>query len=207
MPSVEILYPACIDEESPEAWKDVVVRMVEEEGFGLRGVDATRLSYLDEKFEHILRVRICFEDDEQTDPVQMQSLADAVVRSITPTLPSFVSGVRCETEQTTRVTADSTQGRSLDPRLNVSLFRNVNELEMEMSVRAANCLKLDRSIRTVADLVQKTEAELLKTKGLGRRTLKEFKMILGEMGLSLGMKIDADELEQLRHQYKRSFSS
>jgi DNA-directed RNA polymerase subunit alpha len=86
--------------------------------------------------------------------------------------------------------------------LNENLFRNVDELEL--SVRASNCLKT-ANIRTIADLVQKTEAELLKTKNFGKKSLNEIKTILGEMGLSLGMRIDADELERLRAQLERSF--
>src|SRR6267142_2537891 len=67
--------------------------------------------------------------------------------------------------------------------LNENLFRNVDELEL--SVRASNCLKT-ANIRTIADLVQKTEAELLKTKNFGKKALNEIKTLLGEMGLSLG---------------------
>jgi len=88
--------------------------------------------------------------------------------------------------------------------LNEHLFRNVDELEL--SVRASNCLKT-ASIRTIADLVQKTESELLKTKNFGKKSLNEIKTILGEMGLSLGMRLDPEELERLRTQYERSFES
>ncbi|HXG15280.1 MAG TPA: DNA-directed RNA polymerase subunit alpha, partial [Calidithermus sp.] len=79
------------------------------------------------------------------------------------------------------------------PELNENLFRNVDELEL--SVRASNCLKT-ANIRTIADLVQKTEAELLKTKNFGKKSLNEIKTILGEMGLHLGMKLDPEELER-----------
>ena len=88
------------------------------------------------------------------------------------------------------------------PELNDNLFRNVDELEL--SVRASNCLKT-ANIRTIADLVQKTEAELLKTKNFGKKSLNEIKTILGEMGLSLGMRLDPAELERLRAQLDRSF--
>ncbi|MFQ5898864.1 MAG: DNA-directed RNA polymerase subunit alpha [Candidatus Methylomirabilia bacterium] len=84
--------------------------------------------------------------------------------------------------------------------LNENLFRNVEELEL--SVRASNCLKT-ASIRTIADLVQRTEAELLKTKNFGKKSLNEIKTILGEMGLALGMRVDPEELERLRLQYDR----
>lgn len=86
--------------------------------------------------------------------------------------------------------------------LNENLFRNVDELEL--SVRASNCLKT-ANIRTIADLVQRSEAELLKTKNFGKKSLNEIKTILGEMGLSLGMRLDPEELERLRSQYERSY--
>jgi DNA-directed RNA polymerase subunit alpha len=71
--------------------------------------------------------------------------------------------------------------------INKNLLRSVNELEL--SVRAANCLK-NASIKTIADLVQKTEADMLRTKNFGKKSLNEIKEILSEMGLSLGMKLD-----------------
>ena len=61
--------------------------------------------------------------------------------------------------------------------------------EMELSVRSYNCLK-NANIRTIGELVQKTEAEMLKTKNFGRKSLNEIKEILTTMGLSLGMKLD-----------------
>ncbi len=72
--------------------------------------------------------------------------------------------------------------------INKNLFRSVNELEL--SVRAANCLK-NANIKTIADLVQKTEVEMLKTKNFGKKSLNEIKEVLAGMGLSLGTKLDA----------------
>jgi DNA-directed RNA polymerase subunit alpha len=74
-----------------------------------------------------------------------------------------------------------------EAKLNENLFRSVDELEL--SVRSANCLQ-QANIKTIGDLVQRTEAEMLKTKNFGRKSLKEIKEILAEMGLSLGMKLD-----------------
>jgi DNA-directed RNA polymerase subunit alpha len=88
--------------------------------------------------------------------------------------------------------------------LNENLFRSVDELEL--SVRAYNCLKT-ANIRTIADLVQKSEAELLKTKNFGKKSLNEIKGILGEMALSLGMRLDPAELERLRAQRDRAFEA
>ena len=73
------------------------------------------------------------------------------------------------------------------PQLNENLFRSVDDLEL--SVRSANCLK-NANIRYIGELVARSEAEMLKTKNFGRKSLNEIKEILGEMGLSLGMKID-----------------
>ena len=78
--------------------------------------------------------------------------------------------------------------------------------ELELSVRASNCLKT-ANIRTIADLVQRSEQELLKTKNFGKKSLNEIKTILGEMGLHLGMRLDGEELERLRSQYERSFET
>ncbi|MFW6112695.1 MAG: DNA-directed RNA polymerase subunit alpha [Thermodesulfobacteriota bacterium] len=71
--------------------------------------------------------------------------------------------------------------------MNENLYRGVNELEL--SVRAANCLR-NANIRWIGELVQKSEQEMLKTKNFGRKSLNEIKEILHEMGLHLGMKLD-----------------
>jgi DNA-directed RNA polymerase subunit alpha len=75
-----------------------------------------------------------------------------------------------------------------EQKLNQNLFRPVSELEL--SVRSANCLK-NANITLIGELVQKTEGEMLKTKNFGRKSLNEIKGILEDMGLSLGMKLDA----------------
>ena len=84
------------------------------------------------------------------------------------------------------------------PRLNPNLYRRVEELEL--SVRSANCLA-NANIQFLGELVQRTEAEMLKTKNFGRKSLNEIKEILAEMGLGLGMKVegfDAGEAEKFR---------
>jgi DNA-directed RNA polymerase subunit alpha len=70
---------------------------------------------------------------------------------------------------------------------NEHLLRTVDELEL--SVRSANCLQA-ANIKFIGDLVQKTEAEMLKTKNFGRKSLKEIKEVLAGMGLALGMRLD-----------------
>ena len=72
--------------------------------------------------------------------------------------------------------------------LNEVLNRSVEELEL--SVRSYNCLK-NANIQTIGDLVQKTEAEMLRTKNFGRKSLNEIKEILGGLNMSFGMKMDA----------------
>ncbi len=77
--------------------------------------------------------------------------------------------------------------RGLD-KMSEVLNRSVEELEL--SVRSYNCLK-NANIQTIGELVQKTEAEMLRTKNFGRKSLNEIKEILANMGLALGMRMDA----------------
>jgi DNA-directed RNA polymerase subunit alpha len=81
---------------------------------------------------------------------------------------------------------DSSSEQGVRP-LNENLDKSVEELEL--SVRSYNCLK-NANIRTIRELVQKTEGEMLKTKNFGRKSLNEIKEILSGMGLSLGMRLD-----------------
>lgn len=82
---------------------------------------------------------------------------------------------------------------SEDPIFNANLLKSVEELEL--SVRSYNCLK-NADIKTIADLVQKTEQEMLRTKNFGRKSLNEIKEILHGMGLRLGMRVDLDALNR-----------
>ncbi|HTW44541.1 MAG TPA: DNA-directed RNA polymerase subunit alpha [Acidobacteriaceae bacterium] len=91
--------------------------------------------------------------------------------------------INFEEEIETDTTVDEGRGLLRNDNLN----RSVEELEL--SVRSYNCLK-NANIQTIGELVQKTEAEMLKTKNFGRKSLNEIKEILAQMGLSLGMKID-----------------
>jgi len=88
------------------------------------------------------------------------------------------------------------------PRFNENLYRSIEELEL--SVRSANCLK-NANIKNIWELVQKTEAEMLKTKNFGRKSLNEIKEILTEMGLSLGMKLESfpPAIEKEREEEKK----
>jgi len=81
--------------------------------------------------------------------------------------------------------------------LNEYLFKSVEELEL--SVRSANCLK-NANIKYIYQLVQKTEQDMLKTKNFGRKSLKEIKEILTDMGLGLGMKLDGLQEEVVKRE-------
>ncbi|MBF0157991.1 MAG: DNA-directed RNA polymerase subunit alpha [Magnetococcales bacterium] len=85
---------------------------------------------------------------------------------------------------------------------NPNLFRKVDELEL--SVRSANCLKNDEIVY-IGDLVQKTEAEMLRTPNFGRKSLNEIKELLEEMGLGLGLTLDGwppENLEELAREFE-----
>ncbi len=98
----------------------------------------------------------------------------------------FVADEEYETVQTEA--AEAGEGQSISGS-NPNLNKTVDELEL--SVRSYNCLK-NADIKTIAELVAKSEPEMLKTKNFGRKSLNEIKEILSRMGLHLGMKIDAD---------------
>jgi DNA-directed RNA polymerase subunit alpha len=83
---------------------------------------------------------------------------------------------------------DEVQEDKVMDQMNEILNRSVDELEL--SVRSYNCLK-NANIQTISDLVQKTEAEMLRTKNFGRKSLNEIKEILAGLGLSFGMKFDS----------------
>jgi len=74
--------------------------------------------------------------------------------------------------------------------------------ELELSVRSYNCLK-NANIQTIAELVQKTDGEMLRTRNFGRKSLNEIKEILEDMGLHLGIKIDEEDLKQINQARKK----
>ncbi|MDD2941890.1 MAG: DNA-directed RNA polymerase subunit alpha [bacterium] len=93
------------------------------------------------------------------------------------------------------------------PKFNENLFRRIEELEF--SVRSSNCLE-NADIKFIGELVQRSEAEMLRTKNFGRKSLNEIKEILGEMGLGLGMRLDGfpprSELEKLAEETSGAFA-
>ena len=100
-----------------------------------------------------------------------------------------------------RVTDESKPDLAFNP----VLLKKVDELEL--SVRSANCLKND-NIVYIGDLIQKTEAEMLRTPNFGRKSLNEIKAVLAEMGLHLGMEVPGwppENIEELAKRYEDQY--
>lgn len=95
----------------------------------------------------------------------------------------FINFNEDQIEQAEEEKADVKEVKSVNPNLSKSVE------DLELSVRSANCLR-NAQITYIGELVQKTEAEMLKTKNFGRKSLNEIKQLLQQMDLSLGMKID-----------------
>jgi DNA-directed RNA polymerase subunit alpha len=85
-------------------------------------------------------------------------------------------------------------------KLNENLLKTVDELEL--SVRSANCLAT-ANIRYIGELVQRSEQEMLNTKNFGRKSLKEIRDVLADMGLSLGMKLDSWPPRELKDKLQK----
>ncbi|MBY8822295.1 DNA-directed RNA polymerase subunit alpha [Sphingomonas colocasiae] len=94
----------------------------------------------------------------------------------------------------------ASEGESDTNQINRYLLKKVDELEL--SVRSANCLKNDNIIY-IGDLVQKTEAEMLRTPNFGRKSLNEIKEVLSSMGLRLGMEIPGWPPENIEEMAKK----
>ena len=92
------------------------------------------------------------------------------------------------------------RSRSRSSPFNPAFLKKVDELEL--SVRSANCLKND-NIVYIGDLVQKTEAEMLRTPNFGRKSLNEIKEVLAQMGLHLGMEVPGWPPENIEELAKR----
>lgn len=87
-----------------------------------------------------------------------------------------------------KVSGDAHSANGDNGELNEHLFKSIDDLEL--SVRATNCLR-SANIALVGELVQRTEADMLKTKNFGRKSLDEIKGVLLDMGLDFGMKVDS----------------
>lgn len=84
--------------------------------------------------------------------------------------------------------------------LSENIFKPIEDLEL--SVRAYNCLK-SAGINTIAELIQKTEGELLRTKNFGKRSLEEIKEVLAKQGIKLGMKISPDLIQKFKEKVEK----
>jgi DNA-directed RNA polymerase subunit alpha len=104
------------------------------------------------------------------------------------------------TQMPTGVATAAIEAQTDANQLNRYLLKKVDELEL--SVRSANCLKNDNIIY-IGDLVQKTEAEMLRTPNFGRKSLNEIKEVLSSMGLRLGMDIPGWPPENIEEMAKK----
>ncbi len=124
--------------------------------------------------------------DGRIDPEEALKTAAAVLRRHLDTFVDYAGEETLEFEDTEKKDADERE------RLRKLLNMSVNEIEL--SVRAANCLN-NANISTVGELASKTEADMLKYRNFGKKSLTEIKAKLVQLGLSLGYKFDADLLE------------
>jgi DNA-directed RNA polymerase subunit alpha len=100
---------------------------------------------------------------------------------------------------------ESVQSSIPELAFNPALLKKVDELEL--SVRSANCLKND-NIVYIGDLIQKTEAEMLRTPNFGRKSLNEIKEVLAQMGLHLGMEVGGwppDNIDELAKRFEEHY--
>ena len=124
--------------------------------------------------------------DGRIDPEDALKTAGAVLRRHLDVFVDYAGEETLEFEDTEKKDADERE------RLRKLLNMSVNEIEL--SVRAANCLN-NANISTVGELAMKTEADMLKYRNFGKKSLTEIKEKLVQLGLSLGYKFDADLLE------------
>ncbi len=122
--------------------------------------------------------------DGSASPVRALSQAAGIIRE-------HIAYFILEEEEAVEVSEPASPDVEVDTSFNENLLKSVDELEL--SVRAHNCLK-NANIRTIADLVQRSEGDMLRTKNFGRKSLNEIKEILGGMGLHLGMRIESDAM-------------
>ena len=93
----------------------------------------------------------------------------------------------------------------MSPQVDPILLRPVDDLEL--TVRSANCLKAE-NIYYIGDLIQKTEAEMLRTPNFGRKSLNEIKEVLAQMGLHLGMEVPGwppENIEDLARKFEDQY--
>jgi DNA-directed RNA polymerase alpha subunit len=118
-------------------------------------------------------------------------------------MPRAFCRISSRSSSTSKSRSGSRRGRTArNWRSTPALLKKVDELEL--SVRSANCLKND-NIVYIGDLIQKTEAEMLRTPNFGRKSLNEIKEVLAQMGLHLGMEVPnwpPENIEDLAKRYE-----
>ncbi len=157
--------------------------------------------YLDANFSPVTRVNFLVEDARvgQTTDYDRLLLDVWTNGSITPELAVqeaaqlIIGHLKIFVQQEQEAEEDAGRGGAEDPELARKLSRPVEELEL--SVRAANCLKA-ANIRVIRDLVVRTEPEMLQFHNFGKKSLDEIKSILASLGLSLGMELGVDRDEE-----------
>ena len=125
--------------------------------------------------------------DGRIEPEEALKTAGAVLRRHLDVFVDYAGEETLEFEETD-------EKKNADERERLKKLLNMSVNEVELSVRAANCLN-NANISTVGELVSKTEADMLKYRNFGKKSLTEIKEKLVSMGLSLGYKFDADLLE------------
>ena len=126
--------------------------------------------------------------DGRIDPEEALRTAAAVLRRHVDVFVDY-GGVEDSTLE-----FEDADKRDVDERERLRKLLNMSVNEIELSVRAANCLN-NANISTVGELASKTEADMLKYRNFGKKSLTEIKAKLIQLGLSLGYKFDADLLE------------
>ena len=141
--------------------------------------------------------------DKPDDPARDQRLGHA--RGRRGLAARILQDQLCSSSTSRSRTSRQPSERRPELPFNPNLLRKVDELEL--SVRSANCLKND-NIVYIGDLVQKTEAEMLRTPNFGRKSLNEIKEVLTQMGLHLGMEVPGwppENIEELARKVEEPF--
>ncbi len=147
------------------------------------------------------KLNLTIETDGTVTPEDALAYAARILQDQLQLFVHFDEGqVRAAVPMTAGVAAAPSETPADTNQLNRYLLKKVDELEL--SVRSANCLKNDNIIY-IGDLVQKTEAEMLRTPNFGRKSLNEIKEVLASMGLRLGMDIPGWPPENIEEMAKK----
>lgn len=187
MPRINWTIPAC-QLDRFDMWQKVVAEGIGGLGFALSEVVKTSTS------GHDLSITLSFDHDDS--PEDIYPVMDNVGKTMAELIPAFIGKIT--------VFAKLETSREYHRRkhvVNEQVFRTL--VDLALPTLAHNALS-NEGIRNVLDLIQKTEAELLKIKNFGKRSLNAVKTALGETGLHLGMQIDPEELKRLQDGFEES---